>query len=286
MAHFSLSSQQKAKKPKARNATVEPEVDKENNPLLDHKELDDILNPNKYPETLPDFLTAERNPYTGQLGLMDRTDRPHYDKHCNGIIECLKPANALEKQLAWSIASDYWRLNRARTIEDGIFANSHPNPSGEFGPTPVEKQIAQSVTAAFIIKQSDFKFLSQYEMRIQRTLNRNKAELKQLQTERRRFEAAQPPPVLEIVPVPDPAGNGFVFSNPPAEPEMAAEARATAPASPAPAPVFKANQQSGLIPTNTEAQGNTSGQGFAYSNPLAGNGNRLLISQSLDRIQP
>ncbi|MEP6714476.1 MAG: hypothetical protein ABJC09_02815 [Terriglobia bacterium] len=187
--------------------------------------LDNKTDSHELPEMLPDFLTAARNLYTGQTGIMDRNDRIHYDKFCDGIIGCLKPANPLETQLAFSIASDYWRLNRTRNIEDGIFAASHPNPTSELGPTPIDKQIAASQTSAFLCKQSDFKFLSTWEMRIQRTLNRNKAELRLLQAERRKLEAAQPDP----------------------------------------APVFKANQQSGLIPTNTETQADTSGQGFESS---------------------
>ncbi|MEP6715877.1 MAG: hypothetical protein ABJC09_09885 [Terriglobia bacterium] len=171
---------------------------------------------------------------------MDRTDRAHYDNFCTGIIGSLKPANPLERQLAFSIAADYWRLNRTRNIEDGIFAASHPNPTSDFGPTPIDKQIAASQTSAFLCRQSDFKFLSVYEMRIQRTLNRNKAELRQLQAERRRLES-QP---------------GYQPGHQPeAQPDLSS--------------VFKANQQSGLIPTNTNTQGDTSGHGFAFSEPPA-----------------
>ncbi|MEP6715774.1 MAG: hypothetical protein ABJC09_09370 [Terriglobia bacterium] len=187
--------------------------------------LDRHINSNELAEMLPDFLVAARNPYSLQVSIMDRNDRLHYDKFCDGIINCLKPANGLETQLAFSIASDYWRLNRTRNIEDGIFASSHPNPTSEFGPTPIDKQIAASQTSAFLCRQSDFRFLSTWEMRIQRTLNRNKAELRQLQVERRKFESQQP--------------------------DLG--------------PVFKAHHQSGLIPTNPETQGDTSGQGFAFS---------------------
>ncbi|MEP6715697.1 MAG: hypothetical protein ABJC09_08980 [Terriglobia bacterium] len=222
--------------------------------------LDNKTDSHELPEMLPDFLTAARNLYTGQTGIMDRNDRIHYDKFCDGIIGCLKPANPLETQLAFSIASDYWRLNRTRNIEDGIFAASHPNPTSELGPTPIDKQIAASQTSAFLCKQSDFKFLSTWEMRIQRTLNRNKAELKQLQVERGKLESQQPDlgPVFKDTNTEtqgDSSGQGFAFSNSaqpaPAEPEHFGVA---APESPK------------VLTALTQSQP-TAQNGFAFSNP-------------------
>ncbi|MEP6714320.1 MAG: hypothetical protein ABJC09_02025 [Terriglobia bacterium] len=218
--------------------------------------------PTAAPETLPDFLEAVRNPHTLQLGIIDSNDRPHYDKFCDGIIGCLTPANPLERQLAWTIASDYWRLNRVRNIEDGIFALSQPNPTGEFGSASTEKQIAQSVTHAFLVKQSHFKFLSQYEMRIQRMLNRNKAELKQLQAERHKLETQQSAPHAdqpEVRPQPASAANGFECSESPAAPlnpkiEDPTLARA-------------ATGQVTVIPFNPASRTGIAANGFAYSKP-------------------
>ncbi|MDP9170219.1 MAG: hypothetical protein M3N54_06360 [Acidobacteriota bacterium] len=169
-------------------------------------DLDDSTEPRR--DLLPTYLSAVRNDFTGQLTAMDRHDRAAQTKFCAEIVACHKPANALETQVAWLIAIDYWRLNRTRSLEEALFILCHPNPTGDFGDITVDQQIVNGQTHAFLTRQADFKFLSVYEMRIQRTLNRNKAELKQLQAERR-----QPRPDHH------PDENGFAFSTPPTAPE-------------------------------------------------------------------
>ncbi len=171
-------------------------------------DLDDSTEPRR--DLLPTYLSAVRNDFTGQLTAMDRHDRAAQTKFCAEIVACHKPANALETQIAYLIAIDYWRLNRTRSLEEALFILCHPNPTGDFGDITVDQQIVNGQTHAFLTRQADFKFLSVYEMRIQRTLNRNKAELKQLQAERR-----QPRPDHH------PDENGFAFSTPPTAPEPA-----------------------------------------------------------------
>ncbi|MDP9169959.1 MAG: hypothetical protein M3N54_05025 [Acidobacteriota bacterium] len=171
-----------------------------------------------------------RNEITGQLTVMNPEDRLHHDQFCLGIVACLKPATALETQLAYSIGVDYWRLNRVHAIEEGIFALSDSNPPGE-------SEITDSQTQTFLDHQAALKFLSQYEMRIQRILTRNKAELRQMQDER-----LQPGPEQS-----QPEENGFAFS---------AQPKPAQPAPDAPAPARTA------APRNEAAA-----QGFGFSNP-------------------
>ncbi|MDP9171318.1 MAG: hypothetical protein M3N54_11925 [Acidobacteriota bacterium] len=205
------------------------------------------LNPDDYRrELLPSFLDAVRNEFTGQVTVMDRDDRVCQTRFCAGIVACYKPANALETQLAWSIAVDYWRLNRVRGFEEGLFAIAHPNPTGDFGDVSVPHQIANSQTYTFLNRQADFKFLSQYEMRIQRTLNSNKAELKQLQAER-----PQPQPDRQ------PDRDGFAFSKPSAAPE---------PAPAEPPVIHPAKVRTATTTANSESPAKPNGHGFGFSN--------------------
>ena len=49
-----------------------------------------------------------------------KTSKPS-KKHCDDIRGSLAPVGALETTLAQSIAEDYWRLNRARALENAVF---------------------------------------------------------------------------------------------------------------------------------------------------------------------
>jgi hypothetical protein len=66
-------------------------------------------------------LNAFRHGLTGQIVIHTPEDQAAFQKHCEAIREDLKPLGALETTLAQSIAEDYWRLNRARALENAIF---------------------------------------------------------------------------------------------------------------------------------------------------------------------
>jgi hypothetical protein len=68
-------------------------------------------------------LNAFRHGLTGQT-IVHTTpeDEEAFKKHCDGIREALVPEGALEIDLAQAIAEGRWRLNRARALENSIFA--------------------------------------------------------------------------------------------------------------------------------------------------------------------
>ena len=66
-------------------------------------------------------LNAFRHGLTGQIVIHTPEDKQAFEKHCGDIREDLKAVGALETTLAQSIAEDYWRLNRARALENAIF---------------------------------------------------------------------------------------------------------------------------------------------------------------------
>ena len=68
-------------------------------------------------------LNAFRHGLTGQIVVHTLENQEAFNKHCDGIREALAPVGALEHDLAQAIAEDRWRLNRARALENSIFAS-------------------------------------------------------------------------------------------------------------------------------------------------------------------
>src|SRR3984885_6561155 len=66
-----------------------------------------------------------RHGLTGQINILPTEDREAHDRFCADLIDSLQPETPMEKQLALSIAEDNWRLNRARAIENNMFALGH-----------------------------------------------------------------------------------------------------------------------------------------------------------------
>jgi hypothetical protein len=111
-----------------------------------------------------------------------------------------------------SIAEDSWRLNRARAIENNMFALGHHHERRE-------AQIALADAEAFLAQAVAFNLLSLYEQRINRNLQRNMRLLHDLQAERKAqrnhaMEEAKLPAQLDLMnDLPYQAEqNGFVFS--------------------------------------------------------------------------
>ena len=96
-----------------------------------------------------------------------------HDKFTAAIIADLTPANAHETQIAQLIAEDHYRLNRIREIETGIFS------------------MATDPAAIFLQHSKELERLTLYESRINRNIQRNLAQLKSLQTERKAERAKQ-----------------------------------------------------------------------------------------------
>ena len=95
---------------------------------------------------------------------------------------------ALEIDLAQSIAEDHWRLKRARAIETGIFALGQLGAlptSDRDDPTQLPIDEAPSRARTWVDKGANFQLLALYEQRINRTIERNMAELRTLRADRK-----------------------------------------------------------------------------------------------------
>ena len=157
-----------------------------------------------------------RHGLTGHINILPTEDREAHDAFCNELSDSLKPETPMERQLALSIAEDSWRLNRARAIENNMFALGHEGERREL-------QTALADARTFQTQANQFQLLTIYEQRINRNLQRNLKQLQELQAERRRqceqaLEEAKLLAQLNLMnglphdPAADQARNGFVFS--------------------------------------------------------------------------
>jgi hypothetical protein len=188
-------------------------------------------------------LNALRHGLTGHTVVLPSEDLAAYQKHCGDFHTELKPQGLLESKCVQTIADTYWRLDRIRAMENSLFGLAAYEPTGdalvrgsedertgeavargpeedraEMSPDPlIHCALAQ---AKSLEQHSDLLIrLSLYEHRLNRTLEKAKAELKQLQQERAKSrekaleEAAEIAKLKEALGQPwDPREDGFEFS--------------------------------------------------------------------------
>jgi hypothetical protein len=128
-------------------------------------------------------LNAYKHGLTGQIHVFTPEERTAFEKHCQSFVEALAPVGTLEQDLAQSIAEDKWRLNRARSLESGIFALSQCLEPVD--PADVAKLQALSQAKTWLTEGKNIQLLSLYAQRIQRSIERNMAELRTLRAERK-----------------------------------------------------------------------------------------------------
>ncbi len=127
-------------------------------------------------------LNAYRHGLTGQLNILTPDEQQAYDHHSRIALEDLAPGTDFERSLAQSIADDLWRLNRARSIESGMFAIGMQNGGDNTGAPQVDDALAQTHTWAQ--EARNLQLLTIYEQRIQRSVDKNMARLEVLKAKR------------------------------------------------------------------------------------------------------
>jgi hypothetical protein len=134
-------------------------------------------------------LNGLRHGLTGQTVVMPFEDRKAYERHTARIIESLQPETVTERDLALSIANDKWRLNRARAIEENLFAIGAEDCPIEYPGVDARTENALTQAESFVRFAKEFQLLTLYESRISRSLKASTAELERLQAARRADEA-------------------------------------------------------------------------------------------------
>jgi hypothetical protein len=129
-------------------------------------------------------LNAFRHGLTGQIVMHTPEDQQAFKKHCDGIREALAPVGVLELDLAQAIAEDRWRLNRARALENSIFALGQGEHLHEYSGHP-ETDAAFAQGRTWVTHAHELHLLTTYENRIRRSVEKNTAELRAMQAERK-----------------------------------------------------------------------------------------------------
>jgi hypothetical protein len=132
-------------------------------------------------------LNAWRHGLTGQIIVVTPEEQQAYDAHTRIVLEALAPATDFERILAQSISEDRWRLNRARAIESNIFALAMDSGIDDTGHPQIDGAFAEART--WIQEARNLNLLTIYAQRIQRSVDKNTAQLKAIQAERQ--EAAK-----------------------------------------------------------------------------------------------
>jgi hypothetical protein len=163
-------------------------------------------------------LNALRHGLTGQTVVLPSDDLAAYQKSCAQFHAELKPKGLLESKAVQTIADTYWRLDRIRAMENNLFALAIE----EQEPLSSDPLISAALSQAKSLdERSDvFTRLSLYEQRLNRTLEKALAQLKQLQNERAQAEvgaleaAAKIHNLKEALKQPwQPEEDGFEFSS-------------------------------------------------------------------------
>jgi hypothetical protein len=128
-------------------------------------------------------FNATRHGLTSHVACMTWEDRDAFDQFCAGLVVDFKPEGAIETQLAQAIAEDHWRMNRARAIEENLFALGFQNSTLDAGDPQATAALSQAETFRDNLKS--FNLITLYETRLNRNVQRNMDRLRQIQADRR-----------------------------------------------------------------------------------------------------
>ena len=164
-------------------------------------------------------LNALRHGLTARVVVLPSEDMAAYRAFSKEITESLDPQTPVERQFAQTIADNQWRINRIRSIEDGMLAAGHSEAAGNFDTNHTEVHAAMTPARAFRENSQAFVNLSIYEQRLHRSMKEALRQLKELQTERRERQKTEMDDAIRLLKTErmkglpyDPAPDGFVYA--------------------------------------------------------------------------
>ena len=133
-------------------------------------------------------LNSKRDGFTGQVTTLSDDDRPIFEKFKSDFIDGLAPKTVMELSLASAIAWDTWRLNHLRAVEMNMYAIGTASDNDNSVAIDCDNdQIHTAIAAAetFRNESHQFALMSLYEQRMNRSIHKNLATLRDLQAERK-----------------------------------------------------------------------------------------------------
>src|SRR5580704_17725175 len=136
-------------------------------------------------------INALRHGLTARVVVLPTEDMYAYKAFSKEIADSLDAQTPLERQFAQTVADNQWRINRIRSIEDGMLGMGHYEAAGNFDCPSSEIHAAMTAARAFRNDSKSFVNLSIYEQRLHRSMKDSLRQLRELQTERRDREKTE-----------------------------------------------------------------------------------------------
>lgn len=171
-------------------------------------------------------LNARRHAVTARVHIATPEESEVFDAHMKSWLDALQPVGTIERELAIEIASLRFRLKRAASTENSIFALGHEQYAESLSDHPqAGAALAEGMT--WIRECKSLQLLTLYESRIRRALEKATEELKRQQDARKQAFAHAQQDAIRLVKVaasegheydpgtdfhPARAHGGFVFS--------------------------------------------------------------------------
>jgi hypothetical protein len=131
-------------------------------------------------------LNAVKTALTGRTVLLSSDDAAEYQRHILAYQEELKPVGQRESDLVQSIADSAWRLARVPGLEMAIYAQGRVKFAESFNDHDPSRRPAMIELHSFLAYEKQLRNLHLQEARLHRRREKDTAELRQLQEERRR----------------------------------------------------------------------------------------------------
>ena len=129
-------------------------------------------------------LNALRHGLTSRIVVLPTEDLAAYKTFSAEFLTDLAPVTFAERQFAQTIIDTQWRLNRVRTLEDGMLALGHFGPESQIDPGHPEIHAALTSAAVFREHSQAFVNLSMHEQRLYRMLKDASKSLEDLKAKR------------------------------------------------------------------------------------------------------
>jgi len=129
-------------------------------------------------------LNALRHGLTSRVVVLPTEDLDAYRSFSDEFIASLAPETFAECQCAQTIIDTQWRLNRVRSLEDGMLGLGHFGPEGRIEPGHPEIHAVLTAAAVYRGHSQAFVNLSMHEQRLYRILREASKSLEEMKAKR------------------------------------------------------------------------------------------------------
>ncbi len=133
-------------------------------------------------------LNAVKTGLTGRTVLLPADDAAAYQKHLDRFFNRYKPVGDDEHSLTQSLADTEWRLLRIPSLEMGIYALGHLELAARFENQDPEVRASLIQAQIQVVYEKQLRNIGTQEVRLRKHREKDLAELKTLQKERKQLE--------------------------------------------------------------------------------------------------